>query len=48
MAGQIMTLGYDLTKVTRAARLDGTMILIISHPLHLASACQQPDMPCAI
>ena len=32
-AGQIVTVGYDLTEVTRAALLDGAMTLIISHPL---------------
>jgi hypothetical protein len=47
-AGQIVTLGYDLTKVTCAALLDGTMTLIISHPLHVESVCQQPDRHRAI
>jgi LacI family transcriptional regulator len=32
-AGSIVVVGYDLTDVTRAALLDGTMTLIISHPL---------------
>lgn len=32
-AGSIVGVGYDLTDVTRAALLDGTMTLIISHPL---------------
>lgn len=32
-AGSIVAVGYDLTDVTRAALLDGTMTLIISHPL---------------
>jgi LacI family transcriptional regulator len=33
MAGRIVTVGYDLTDVTRAALLDGTMTIVISHPL---------------
>ncbi len=32
-AGQIVTVGHDLTEITRAALLDGTVTLIISHPL---------------
>ena len=28
-----MTVGYDLTEVTRAALLDGTIDFLISHPL---------------
>ncbi|MCX7288788.1 MAG: LacI family DNA-binding transcriptional regulator [Rhodobacterales bacterium] len=32
-AGQIAVVGYDLTEVTRAALLDGSMTLVISHPL---------------
>lgn len=32
-AESIVVVGYDLTDVTRAALLDGTMTLIISHPL---------------
>lgn len=32
-AGQIVVVGYDLTDVTRAALLDGTMTLVLSHPL---------------
>lgn len=32
-AEQIVTVGYDLFDVTRAALLDGTMTLVISHPL---------------
>jgi LacI family transcriptional regulator len=32
-AGSIVVVGYDLTDVTRAALLDGTMTLVISHPL---------------
>lgn len=32
-AGQIVTVGYDLTDVTRAALLDGTLTVVISHPL---------------
>lgn len=32
-AGQIVVVGYDLTDVTRAALLDGSMTLVISHPL---------------
>ncbi len=33
-AGQIVVVGYDLTDVTRAALLDGTLTLVISHPLN--------------
>jgi LacI family transcriptional regulator len=32
-AGKIVVVGYDLTDVTRAALLDGSMTLVISHPL---------------
>lgn len=32
-AGQIVVVGYDLTDITRAALLDGTLTLVISHPL---------------
>lgn len=32
-AGKLVVVGYDLTEVTRAALLDGTMTLVISHPL---------------
>jgi LacI family transcriptional regulator len=32
-AGQIVVVGYDLTEVTRAALLDGSMTLVLSHPL---------------
>lgn len=32
-ATPIVTVGYDLTDVTRAALLDGSMTLVISHPL---------------
>jgi LacI family transcriptional regulator len=32
-AGQIVVVGYDLTDVTRSALLDGSMTLVISHPL---------------
>lgn len=32
-AGRMVVVGYDLTEVTRAALLDGTMTLVISHPL---------------
>lgn len=32
MAGKIVTVGYDLFDVTRAALLDGTMTLVIAHP----------------
>ncbi len=32
-AGKIVVVGYDLMDVTRAALLDGTMTLVISHPL---------------
>lgn len=36
-AGQIVVVGYDLTEVTRSALLDGSLTLVISHPLaHLA------------
>jgi LacI family transcriptional regulator len=33
-AGSIVVVGYDLMDVTRAALLDGTMTLVISHPLN--------------
>jgi LacI family transcriptional regulator len=33
MAGRIVAVGYDLTEVTRAALLDGSLTLVISHPL---------------
>lgn len=32
-AGSMVVVGYDLTDITRAALLDGTMTLVISHPL---------------
>lgn len=32
-AGRIVVVGYDLMDITRAALLDGTMTLVISHPL---------------
>ncbi len=32
-ANEIVTVGYDLTEVTRAALLDGTINVLISHPL---------------
>mgnify|MGYP000128346161 CR=1 FL=1 len=32
-AGSLVVVGYDLTDVTRAALLDGTMTLLLSHPL---------------
>jgi LacI family transcriptional regulator len=32
-AKEIVTVGYDLTEVTRAALLDGTINFLISHPL---------------
>jgi LacI family transcriptional regulator len=32
-AGTLAVVGYDLMEVTRAALLDGTMTLVISHPL---------------
>lgn len=32
-ANKMVVVGYDLTEVTRAALLDGTMTLVISHPL---------------
>lgn len=50
-AGQIVVVGYDLTEVTRAALLDGTMTLVISHPLDrlardaiegMIRACENP------
>jgi LacI family transcriptional regulator len=31
--GQIVVVGYDLTEVTRSALLDGSLTLVISHPL---------------
>lgn len=34
-AGEIVLVGYQLMDVTRAALLDGTMTLAISHPLKL-------------
>jgi LacI family transcriptional regulator len=33
-AGSIVVVGYDLMDITRAALLDGTMTLVISHPLN--------------
>lgn len=33
-AGSIVVVGYDLMDVTRAALLDGSMTLVISHPLN--------------
>jgi LacI family transcriptional regulator len=50
-AGSIVVVGYDLMDVTRAALLDGTMNLVISHPLTrlareaidgMVRACAQP------
>jgi LacI family transcriptional regulator len=36
-SGKLVVVGYDLTEVTRAALLDGSMTMVISHPLdHLA------------
>ena len=32
-SGSLVVVGYDLTEVTRAALLEGTMTLVISHPL---------------
>jgi LacI family transcriptional regulator len=32
-AGRIVVVGHDLTEITRAALLDGSMTLVISHPL---------------
>lgn len=32
-AGSLVVVGYDLTDITRAALLDGSMTLVISHPL---------------
>lgn len=41
-AGKIVAVGYDLFDVTRAALLDGTMTLVISHPLdRLATEAMQ-------
>ena len=34
-AKEIVTVGYDLTEVTRAALLDGTINFLISHPLRM-------------
>lgn len=54
-AGQIVTVGYDLFDITRAALLDGTMTIVISHPLDrlarealdaMISACS-PSSPSA-
>jgi len=51
LAGRIVTVGYDLTDITRAALLDGTMTIVISHPLDrmateavnsMAGACDAP------
>jgi LacI family transcriptional regulator len=50
-AGSVVVVGYDLMDVTRAALLDGTMNLVISHPLSrlareavdgMVRACAQP------
>ena len=50
-AGSMVVVGYDLMDVTRAALLDGTMTLVISHPLSrlardaidgMVRACTQP------
>lgn len=50
-AGQIVTVGYDLFDVTRTALLDGTMTIVISHPLErlarealdaMVAACTAP------
>lgn len=38
LAGRIVTVGYDLTDITRAALLDGTMTIVISHPLDRLAA----------
>lgn len=35
LAGKIVTVGYDLMDVTRTALLDGSLTLVISHPLEL-------------
>lgn len=35
LAGKIVTVGYDLMDVTRAALLDGSLTLVIAHPLDL-------------
>jgi len=51
-AGRIVVVGYDLMDVTRAALLDGSMTLVISHPLErlareaidgMVSACSSTD-----
>jgi LacI family transcriptional regulator len=51
-AGKIVAVGYDLFDVTRAALLDGTMTLVISHPLDvlahqateaMITACNAPN-----
>lgn len=34
-AGRIVVVGYDLTEITRSALLDGSMTVVISHPLAL-------------
>jgi LacI family transcriptional regulator len=34
-AGQVIMVGHDLTGVTKSALLDGTMTLVLSHPLSL-------------
>lgn len=50
-AGSMVVVGYDLTEITRAALLDGSMTLVISHPLArlaqevvggMVRACIQP------
>ncbi len=33
-AKEIVTVAYDLTEITRAGLLDGTINFLISHPLH--------------
>lgn len=50
-AGRVVTVGHDLTPVTREALIDGTMTMVISHPLAelareaidgMIRACAQP------
>lgn len=50
-SGQVVVVGHDLTRVTRDALLDGTMSMVLSHPLprmadavlrELVSACTGP------
>lgn len=50
-SGQVCVVGHDLTSITRAALLDGTMTMVLSHPLDglareaidgMVRACAQP------